>query len=145
MHNSLVLNFKQSFMKHLIIITLLLISANSFSQDSVYPASTETSDSAVIVLQPTDNDQLARIINLEKRLGAYYTYNRRSQTFIYVGWGLALAGVILNNKTQSTFTGMVLPLAGCVVSLFGTVAYLESFKFLNFNPRRRETREMIYY
>lgn len=124
---------------------MLFISANSFSQDSVYPASTETSDSAAIVLQPTDNDQMTRIINIEHRLNDYYTYNRRSQSLIYVGWGLALAGVILNNKNQSTFTGMVLPMAGCVVSLFGTVAYLESFKFLNFKPKQRKIREMIYY
>ena len=132
-------------MKHLIIFALLLISANSFSQDSVYPdpVSAETSDSAAIIFQPTDNDQMARIIDLEKRLGAYYTYNRRSQTLIYVGMGISLAGLILNyQQNNNNASGMIIPFIGSVVSLFGTVVYLDSFKFLNFRPKRRE---MIYY
>lgn len=132
-------------MKHLIIAALLLITANSFAQDSLYPVPTLTSDSAAIVLQPANNDQMARIIEIENRLNDYYTYNRRSQTLIYAGWGLALAGVLLSNKYQNNFTSMAIPLSGCVVSLIGTVAYLESFKFLNFKPNRTKIREMTYY
>lgn len=132
-------------MKHLIIVTLLFITANSFSQDSLYQDATVTPDSASVVLQPSYNDQMARIMNIEQRLNDYYTYNRRSQTLIYVGWGIALAGVFFNSKNQSSITGMVMPMAGCVVSLFGTVAYLESFKFLNFQPKRKQIREMTYY
>jgi len=130
-------------MRHFVIIVVLFISATAFSQtaaDSIINPTPVTS----VVIQKIDTAQIVRIDNIEKSLSAFYTYNRRSHTLLFLGMGMSVAGILLANGQNNTASG-VITLAGGVVGLIGTVIYLDSFKFLNFKPKRKEIRGMTYY
>lgn len=130
-------------MKHLLILVVLFISATAFSQtivDSILTQKPATS----IIIQKVDTVQIVRINDIEKRLSAFYTYNRRSHSFLFLSLGMSVAGILLASDHSNSATAII-PLAGSVVGLIGTVIYLDSYKFLNFKPKRKEIRDMTYY
>lgn len=130
-------------MKHFLIITLLIVSASGFSQtqkDSIiYIPSVKS-----VIIQKVDSSQIERINEVEERLSAFYTYNRRSHSLIYAGMALSVIGAIVSSDDSGS-GAIILPLAGGVVSLIGTVIYLDSYKFLNFKPKRKVMNSMTYY
>lgn len=130
-------------MKQFIIISLLFVSATAFSQ--------ATSDTLIVADQikhitplKIDNSQIERIDHIEKSLSAFYTYNRRSHTLIIVGSIISAAGILLSYDNPYSVAA-VIPIAGSVISLTGTIIYLDSYKFLNFKPKRKKFTEMTYY
>lgn len=130
-------------MRHFVILVVLFISATAFSQtvsDSISIPTPITS----VVTQKIDTAQILRIDNIEKNLSAFYTYNRRSHNLLYLSLGMSIAGILLVNGQNNTASG-VITIAGGVVGIIGTVIYLDSFKFLNFKPKRKEIRGMTYY
>ena len=131
-------------MKQFIVILLLCISTNSFSQsngDSIIITPSIKS----IIIQKVDSSQIARINDIEERLSAFYTYNRRSHSLIYAGIGVSLLGVFLSYGETNPSSAIALPLVGTALSLVGTVIYLDSYKFLNFKPKRKALKSMTYY
>jgi hypothetical protein len=130
-------------MRHFVILIVLFISATAFSQNAadsiIYPKPVTS-----VVIQKIDTAQILRIDNIEKNLSAYYAYNRRSHTLLFLSMGMSLVGILLSNSQDNTASG-VITLAGGFVGLVGTVVYLDSFKFLNFKPKRKEIRGMTYY
>lgn len=130
-------------MKHFFLIAFLIICTNSFSQsktDSViYMPSVKS-----IIIQKVDSSQIQRINDVEERLSAFYTYNRRSHALIYTGMALSVLGALAASNDSGS-GAVVLPLAGGVLSLVGTVIYLDSYKFLNFKPKRKVMKSMTYY
>lgn len=130
-------------MRHLIILVVIFISASAFSQTNVDSVFTPT-PTASIVVQKVDTVQIARIDDIEKSLTAFYTYNRRSHNLIFLSMGMSLVSVLLANGDNTTAAG-VISIAGGVVGIIGTVIYLDSYKFLNFKPKRKEIRGMTYY
>lgn len=131
-------------MKQLIIILFLCISSNSFSQskgDSIFISPSLKS----VIIQKVDSSQIYRINELEERLTAYYTYNRRSQSLIYGGIAVSIVGILLSKGGTNQGASVIIPLTGTVISLIGTVVYLDSFKFLNLKPKRKVLKSMTYY
>jgi drug/metabolite transporter (DMT)-like permease len=131
-------------MKHLIILAVLFMSATAFSQtttDSIFTQKPTKS----IVIQKVDTVQIARINDIETRLSAFYTYNRRSHSLLFLSVGMSLAGIIMASNSNSNSNTAIIPLAGSIVGLVGTIIYLDSYKFLNFKPKRKEIRDMTYY
>jgi hypothetical protein len=130
-------------MKHFFLIAILIICTNAFSQSKtdsiIYMPSVKS-----IVIQKVDSSQIERINEVEERLSAFYTYNRRSHSLIYAGMALSVIGAIVSSNDSGS-GAIVLPLAGGVVSLIGTVIYLDSYKFLNFKPKRKVMNSMTYY
>ena len=131
-------------MKHLIVLVVLFISTTAFSQttaDSIFiPTPT-----ASIVVQKVDTVQIARIDNIEKKLSAFYTYNRRSHNLLFFSLGMSVISVLVANGNNDNTAAGIITLAGGVVGLVGTVIYLDSYKFLSFKPKRKELRGMTYY
>ena len=133
-------------MKQFSILVFLLLSMHVFSQTSVDSVLTVPTIKSVVI-QKIDSAQIMRIDNIEQRLAGFYTQTRRAQALMYIGAGLAIIGSILDNGESST-GAMVLPLTGAVVSIFGTVIYLDSYKFLKFKPKRKQLKAidpMTYY
>jgi hypothetical protein len=97
-----------------------------------------------VVIQKVDSSQIQRINEVEERLSAFYAYNRRSHTLIYAGMALSIVGMLATNGNDES-PALILPLAGGVLSLVGTVIYLDSYKFLNFKPKRKVMNSMTYY
>ncbi len=131
-------------MKHFILTLFLLVGAAAFSQSKVDSVVYVPSIKSVVI-QKVDSSQIARINDLEERLSAYYTLNRRSQSLIYAGMGVSMLGIILSGGELDEGPAIALPLAGTVMSLIGTVIYLDSFKVLNFKPKRKAMKSMTYY
>jgi len=132
-------------MRHLILPVLLFLSAYAFSQTSADSIFTPTSTTSVVV-QKVDTAQIARIENIEKNLSAFYTYNRRYHSLLFISLGVSVAGILLSSgNTNNEKASVVLPIVGSVIGLIGTVIYFDSYKFLNFKPKRREIRKMTYY
>jgi len=130
-------------MRHFILLVVLFISATAFSQTTA-DSSSILKPIQIITIQKVDTVQIERINNIEKKLSAFYTYNRRSHTLLFTSLGMSIVGIILS-KGKSNGTAAIIPLAGSVVGLVGTAIYLDSYKFLNFKPRRSEIRKMTYY
>lgn len=151
-------------MKQLILSAFLLLSVGIFAQDTAENTtelplnSVELIENAVIVptdtvsnrnnaqtviVKEADPEQLLRINDIEKRLTAYYTYNRRSQNLIYFGTSMAILGVLLSNSDENA--GAVLTIGGGLLNIFGAVIQLDSYKFLNFKPKKKEIKKMTYY
>ena len=131
-------------MKQLLVLLFLFVCGAIYSQskgDSILITPSIKS----VIIQKVDSSQITRINNIEERLAAFYTQNRRSHTFIFVGLGVSTLGVLLS-QGESDGPAMVLPFAGTVMSLIGTVIYLDSYKFLNFKPKRKVMmNSMTYY
>ena len=130
-------------MRQFIILVLLLLTANAFSQTNVDSIIPTISTTHVVVLK-VDTAQIARIDNIEKNLSAFYTYNRRSHSLLFISLGVSITGLLLSNGTGDKASS-ILPIAGGIIGLIGTVIYLDSYKFLNFKPKRKEIRNMTYY
>ncbi|MBN2767032.1 MAG: hypothetical protein JXR27_11725 [Paludibacteraceae bacterium] len=151
-------------MKQLILSAFLLFSVVIFAQDTT-ENSTELSltnveliESAVIVsadtvsntylprtvvIQETDTEQEKRINDIEKRLTAYYAYNRRSQSLVFLGTGVAILGTVIGRNNQNV--AAVMTIGGSILSVVGAVIQLDSYKFLDFKPKRNELKKMTYY
>lgn len=129
-------------MKQLFIIAFLVLSASLFSQsanDSIVSAL----NAKIEVLQQQDFAKTAQIVDIEKRLGSFYSANRRYHSLMFVSVGLSVVSII--SAQYSGEVGVALPLVAGVTSLIGTVIYLDSYKFLNFKPKRKITYTSTYY
>jgi hypothetical protein len=131
-------------MRHLLILVVLFLSATTFSQTTADTTKKQTPATSFVV-QKVDSIQTARIEDIEKRLSAFYTYNRRSHTILYLSLGISTAGVLIASGNSYSKVAPIMLYIGSFVGLVGTVIYLDSYKFLNFKPKRREIREMTYY
>jgi len=131
-------------MKQFIILVLLLVSATAFSQKTSDSIFSQTPSESIVIMK-VDTVQTERINNIEKSLTAYYTYNRRYHTLLFLSLGMSVASVIIANGQSNNTAAGVIQLAGGIVGLVGTVIYFDSYKFLNFKPKRKELRGMTYY
>lgn len=131
-------------MKQLLVLLFITVYSTTFSQtkgDSILITPSVES----VIIQKVDSSQIARINNIEERLSAFYTQNRRSHAFIFLGLGISTLGVLLS-QGEAEVPALALPFAGTVMSLIGTVIYLDSFKHLNFKPKRKVLLQpMTYY
>ena len=131
-------------MKQFIILVLLFVSATAFSQKTSDSIFSQTPPESVVIMK-VDTVQTERINNIEKRLTAYYTYNRRYHTLLVLSLGMSVASVIIANGQSNNTVAGVIQLTGGIVGVVGTVIYFDSYKFLNFKPKRKELRGMTYY
>lgn len=131
-------------MKQFVILVLLLVSATAFSQETSDSISFQKPSESIVIMK-IDTVQTERINNIEKSLTAYYTYNRRYHTLLFLSLGMSVASVIIANGQSDYRAAGVIQLAGGIVGLVGTVIYFDSYKFLNFKPKHKELRGMTYY
>ena len=131
-------------MRQFFILVALFISFNAFSQivtdsviaptdfEGVTDSVAQSTEIKSVVMQKIDTVQIERIDNIERNLSAFYTYNRRSQNLLFLSAGLSVAGILLAYGDNITTSNLV-TLTGGVVSIIGTVVYLNSYKFLKFD------------
>ena len=131
-------------MKHLIILISLFITTAIYSQSAEDSIKSNLPAESIMIMK-VDSVQIERINNIEKNLSAFYTYNRRYHSLVYLSVGMSLAGILIANGQSDNRIAGVTMIAGGVVSLIGTVIYLDSYKFLNFKPKRKEFKSMTYY
>lgn len=131
-------------MKHFILFFVIIISSTAFSQTNVDSISAPK-HSQITIIEQVDVVQIARIDNIEKSLTAFYRYNRRSHSLLFLSVGLSVVGILVTNTNGYNSKSSILPVAGTVVGLIGTVIYLDSFKFLNFKTKRRELRQPAHH
>ena len=89
-----------------------------------------------VVIQNIDSMQLNRITHIENSLSSFHHANRKSQFFIFTGAALATLGTILYDPRQGQVN--FLPVIGGAFSLIGGVIYLDSYKYLNFNKKKKQ-------
>lgn len=129
-------------MKQILFFLVLFFSSATFSQstnDSIIAALNAKID----VLQQQDLAKTAQIVDIEKRLTSHYVYNRRYHSLLYVSIGLSAVSFI--SAQYSPKVSIALPLAAGITSLIGTVIYLDSYKFLNFKPKKIAQFTSTYY
>lgn len=97
-----------------------------------------------VVVQQLDSTDVTRIYDIEKSLSSFCNYNRRSQFLYILSASLSAAGILFAKDKNYSGAGIFL-ITGGVAGIAGTVVYINSFKFLNFKPRKKEFKGMTYF
>jgi len=77
---------------------------------------------------------LSGISAFKNHLTDFYRANRNSQLFIYGGALLSVAGALMTRETDKVNP---IPIIGGICTLIGGAIYLDSFRFLNMNKKKR--------
>jgi len=110
-------------------LILLTISCTVYAQTS-----TDSIDRAILqkykTLVKSDSAQNVKILKMENGIQNFYIQNTKGQGFMYGGMALFYAGYVFAQATDNE-NYLILALAGGILSIYGTVVQIDSYKHLN--------------
>jgi hypothetical protein len=121
-------------MKKVLFLLFVLISITAKGQQASNTQLGSDADAKSIIVQKMDSSCCNETTNIKNHLTDFYRANRKSQLFMYGGALLSVAGALMNGETDKVNP---IPIFGGICSLIGGVIYLDSFKFLNMNKKKK--------
>jgi hypothetical protein len=121
-------------MKKVLFLLFVLISITAKGQQTLNTQLGSDADAKSIVVQKIDSSCCNETTNIKNHLTDFYRANRNSQLFIYGGALITIVGGLITQKENQINP---IPIFGGICTLVGGVIYLDSFRFLNMNKKKR--------
>ena len=110
-----------------------MISPMSKAQTSVI-----NSDDRSFVVQTVDTVKSTEVTRINNSITAFYKANRNSQIMILGGAAVAVIGTLLFQKDGNKINPFII--LGGASEFVGFVVYLDSFKYLNLNKKKKTVK-----
>jgi len=129
------LNNQCFIMKKVFLLMLIsfMISPMSKAQTSVI-----NSDDRSFVVQTVDTVKSTEVTRINNSITAFYKANRNSQIMILGGAAVAVIGTLLFQKDGNKINPFII--LGGASEFVGFVVYLDSFKYLNLNKKKKTVK-----